>query len=263
MKKILQSALILILVISCSQTGDPVKIMPVGNSITAGEHYGFPALEERTGYRKDLYEMLNNAGYHVDFVGSQSHGIRSEDETDWYDWNNEAYPGWKIPEIARMLKISLKIYKPDILLVHVGTNGRNWKDKPGEVEDMLDMINDFSVENNHSITVFLCSIINRFKGEDTLTTQFNQDVIKMVNNRIGDNIKIILVDMEDGAGLDYSDNPPDPNANPPYEGGDMLGETYPGVAYDKYHPNDKGNTKMAEKFYEELVKELGEPSPQP
>jgi hypothetical protein len=48
-----------------------------------------------------------------------------------------------------------------------------------------------------------------------------------------------------GAGLDYSDHPPDPTANPPYEGGDMLGETYPGVDYDRYHPNDKGNTKMA------------------
>jgi hypothetical protein len=68
-----------------------------------------------------------------------------------------------------------------------------------------------------------------------------------------------MVDMENGAGLDYTDSLPDPTANPPYEGGDMWGKLYPGVSYDKFHPNDKGNTKMAVKYYEELVKELAEP----
>ena len=72
---------------------NPVKIMPVGDSIAAGEHYKFPALGERTGYRKALYEMLINAGYNVDFVGSQNHGIRPKAARDWYDWNCEAYPG--------------------------------------------------------------------------------------------------------------------------------------------------------------------------
>lgn len=39
----------------------------------------------------------------------------------------------------------------------------------------------------------------------------------------------------------------------------MWGLRYPNVPYDRYHPNDKGNIKMAVKFYEELVKELGKP----
>lgn len=189
-------------------------------------------------------------------MGSQNHGIRLENDEEWYDWNCEAYPGWGIPDIAPKVKEHLPTYKPDILLVHVGTNGSDWNDKPGQVMDMLDIIYDFSVDNNHPMTVFLCSIINRFKGGHASTTQFNNDVANMVDARTGDKIKIILVDMENGAGLDCSDDPPDPNANPPYEGGDMWGETYPGVPYDKFHPNDKGNTKMGVKFYEELVKEL-------
>ena len=259
MKEMLLSAFFTIILITGTQAEDTIKIMPVGNSITAGEHYKYPPLEERTGYRKDLYEMLINSGYRVDFVGSQNHGIRSEDDKDWYDWNCEAYPGWKIPDIADRVGIALKTYKPDILLVHVGTNGRDWNNKPGQVKDMIDMINDFSVDNNQPMTVFLCLIINRFKGGDTLTTRFNKEVAGMVDTRTGDKIEIIVVDMENGAGLDYSDDPPDPNSIPPYEGGDMLGATYPGVDYDVYHPNDKGNTKMAEKFYKVLIKELGEP----
>jgi len=243
------------------KAGEPVKIMPVGNSITAGEHYHFPPVPERTGYRKDLYEMLIDAGYNVDFVGSQKHGERAESDTNWYDWNNEAYPGKKIPDIAGKVKNALGVYKPDILLVHVGTNGSDWSSKPGQVMDMLNSIDKYSVDNDHPITVFLCKIIKRFIDEDSApTSKFNSDVADLVAARTGDKIKIIMVDMEDGAGLDYTDNLPDSTAIPPYEGGDMFGRRYPGVSYDKYHPNDKGNTKMAVKFYEELVKELGDPT---
>jgi lysophospholipase L1-like esterase len=239
------------------KAGDPVKIMPVGNSITAGEHYSFPSIPERTGYRKDLYEMLVNSGYNVDFVGSQNHGERAKTDSNWYDWNNEAYPGKTIPIITEKLKNALGTYNPDILLVHVGTNGRDWDQKPGQVMDMLDLINTYSVDNNHPITVFLCKIINRFIELDQgPTSQFNSDLSDTVATRTGDKIKIIMVDMENGAGIDYTDRLPDTTANPPYEGGDMLGHRYPGTATDKYHPNDKGNTKMALKFYEELVKEL-------
>ena len=237
--------------------GEPVKIMPVGNSITAGEHYHKPSLEERTGYRKHLYGMLIDSGYNVDFVGSQSHGIRNTCDSLWYDYNNEAYPGFQIKDIAKEIQPGLKEYKPDILLVHVGTNGDNWDDKPGDVMEMLDSINTFSVENDHPITIFLCKIINRFINEDQEpTSKFNIALADTVATRTGDKIDIIIVDMENGAGLDYSDSLPNLNANPPYEGGDMWGRRYPGVSYDKYHPNDKGNTKMAVKFYEELVKVL-------
>ena len=63
MKNILLSTFVLLIIVSCSPAGDPIKIMPVGDYITAGEHYGYPTLEERTGYRKELYEMLTNSGY--------------------------------------------------------------------------------------------------------------------------------------------------------------------------------------------------------
>jgi hypothetical protein len=96
--------------------------------------------------------------------------------------------------------------------------------------------------------------------EDSVpTSRFNEEVSRLVAHRITDKIKIIMVDMENGAGLDYSDSIPDPTAKPPYGGGDMWGRRYPGVPYDRYHPNDKGNMKMAKKFFEELVQYLGKP----
>jgi lysophospholipase L1-like esterase len=239
---------------------DTIKIMPVGNSITAGEHYRYPPIEEREGFRKPLYEMLVDSGYLVDFVGTQKHGERPVTDPDWYDWNNEAYPGWKIPDIAEKTADALPLFFPDILLVHVGTNGSSWDSKPGQVMNMLNSINQFSVDNNHGITVFLCKIINRYITQDQApTTLFNTRVEQAVAARSGDSIQIIMVDMENGAGIDYSDNLPDSSATPPYEGGDMLGTRYPGVPLDKFHPNDKGNYKMALKYYQELVKVLPEP----
>jgi hypothetical protein len=91
------------------------------------------------------------------------------------------------------------------------------------------------------------------------TSIYNTAVADSVATRTGDKIKIIMVDMENGAGIDYSDSLPDPAAIPPYDGGDMWGYRYQHTTYDKFHPNDKGNTKMALKLYEELVKELDEP----
>lgn len=225
-----------------------IKIMPVGNSITAGEHYGFPDIEERTGYRKALYELLIKEKFSVDFVGSTSHG-KKENDNNWYDWNSESYPGWKIESIADTVLKTLPVYKPDILLMHVGTNGRNWEEKPLQLEQFLDGINNFSIQNKHNITVFLALILDFFEGNPEVS-YYNEAVKDMIANRRNDSIKIILVDMEKGAGFDYSDNDPDPSSE--YTGGDMWGRKFPGVEYDFAHPNEKGNKKMAKKWFEEL-----------
>jgi lysophospholipase L1-like esterase len=196
----------------------------------------------------------------VDFVGSQNHGIRPETAPDWYDWNCEAYPGWTIPRIAEKVEAAMTACDPDILLVHVGTNGKDWEDKPGQIASLLDRVNAYALSRDHPVTVLLCQIINRFAGENqTPTTRFNQEVARMVKARSGDRIRIVLVDMEHGAGLDYSDRLPDHDPTLPDEGGDMLGTRYLGVPLDRYHPNDKGNAKMARKFHQELVELLGQP----
>lgn len=257
MKNSLHSLILLALAAAYPLAAAPIKIMPVGDSITAGEHYRFPALEERTGYRKPLYEMLTDAGYDIDFVGSQEHGIRPKSAPDWYDWNCEAYPGWTIPRIAEKLDAALRAYQPDILLVHVGTNGKDWKDKPAQVADMLDTVNAYAVSNDRHLVVFLCQIINRFATEDQApTSEFNRQLAELVKARTDDRVEIILVDMENGAGIDYSDRLPNPAATPSDEGGDMLGTRYPDVPLDRYHPNDKGNAKMARKFFDALTTKL-------
>jgi hypothetical protein len=246
--------------------GDEIKIMPVGDSITAGEHWSSPVMKARTGYRKHLYKYLTEEFYNVNFVGSQKHG---KDHYSGYDYDSEAYPGKRIPYIAGQLNNALPVYRPDILLVHVGTNGDDWGNKPDQVMAMLDMIQNTS--GKKPTWVFLCQIINRFPGgTHGPTTAFNQAVHNSADERV-DDFTIIMVDMERGAGFNYLDEPapnPDPEnldrAVPPFDCsgytscGDMWGKKYksvrhPGSGGEPYHPNDLGNRRMAWKFEEVLI----------
>jgi lysophospholipase L1-like esterase len=113
----------------------------------------------------------------------------------------------------------------DVVLLHIGTNGLDTSSN--DVRDILDEIDRYSED----ITVVLARIINRISYSQT-TTDFNDVVEAMAELRIAAGDRIIIVDMEDGAGLVYTQD-----TTPPYDDGDM---------YDNLHPNDDGYAKMAD-----------------
>jgi hypothetical protein len=214
-----------------------IRIMPLGDSITAGEHYGYPAFGERTGYRKPLYELLTANAYDVNFVGSLNWGFAV---TPSFDCDHEGHPGWTAGQIASNVYRWLEQNPPDVILAHVGTNGlsvNNGKD----VERMLDEIDRYEMSHDVQITVFLARIIHRYKMESSdVTTAFNDNVEAMARSRVqNQRDRIVVVDMENGAGIDYM-----------ADGVDMLGTTYAGVSYDRYHPSGQGNVKMARLWFE-------------
>jgi hypothetical protein len=231
--------LLLSILISTATLAEEIKIMPLGDSITAGEHYGYPSYGERTGYRKHLYELMVANKYDVNFVGSLNWGY---DITPAFDCDHEGHPGWSAKQIASSVYGWLVLNPPDIILAHVGTNGLSVNNVE-DVEKMLDEIDRYEMAYEKEITVFLARIIHRYRMEsETTTTAFNDAVEAMVFSRVqsqGD--KIIMVDMETGADIDYMT-----------DGFDMIGTTYPTVNHDRYHPSDQGNIKMAELWFEHL-----------
>ncbi len=195
-----------------------VRIMPLGDSITAGV-----SPTDSNSYRKPLYLELVNAGYSIDFVGSQING-------DFADPDNEGHGGWHADATETSDDILGQVYNrlvanpADIVLLHIGTNDIFLGDQdPNEISDILDEIDRYSED----ITVILALIINR-RTYSPETTQFNNEVNDMAWGRIAAGDDIIIVDME-GA-LNYST--------------DME---------DDLHPNDNGYTKMAAVWYEALV----------
>lgn len=112
-----------------------LKIMPLGDSITWGARdpsYG--------GYRRLLGKLLTDDGYSIRFVGSLHSGKDVIPDSD-----NEGHPGWRIPQVKDGIDANgwLETYKPDIILLHIGTNDIHEGDAaaaPGNLSALLDDI---------------------------------------------------------------------------------------------------------------------------
>ena len=180
--------------------GSRVQIMPLGDSITVGSHS-----EATGGYRGLLISNLGQGGYDFTFVGSQSDIVS----------DHEGHSGYTPTDISSFLASWLTSNHPEVILLHIGTNGLVSSD-PSGVENILNIIHDFDA----NITVVLARIIN-MATYDALTTEFNDNVVAMAQNRIAAGYKIIVVDME--SALDYAVDMSD----------------------DGLHPNTAGYSKMA------------------
>jgi lysophospholipase L1-like esterase len=87
-----------------------LRVMPLGDSITEGARSS-----DGSGYRTDLYDLLTAAGIRADFVGSKHSGAGP-------DRDHEGHSGWPISRIAERLDGWLALYRPDVILLHAGTN---------------------------------------------------------------------------------------------------------------------------------------------
>ena len=213
-----------------------ITIMPLGASITMG--YGS---SEENGYRRELRDLLVSHGYDVDFVGSLENGT-------FEDRQHEGHGGFKIDQIATNVNGYLNSNPAQIILLHVGTNNitnTNAYTTPDEIETLLEEI-ELWEQNNTPVFVVLPRLINRICVNDDppcpasgYTTDFNDNVMAMAQARIDDlGDRLVLVDMENGAGLDYH----------LYPDGDMS---------DDIHPYDNGYAKMAATwFFDGLLKIL-------
>ena len=240
------------------------RIMPLGDSITFGNDSGIGNPDFVTSYRKALWEKLIAAGYDVDFVGSEEAG---ELIAPPFDNDNAGFPGIKDDDMVTLLNSGynphsgiqvtpnpyLEDYPADIILLHIGTAGLD-DDFSGYVEDILDEIDTYETASGNEVWVILALIINRSCITDTppcplsaTTTDLNDNVLFMARNRISAGDKIVIVDMENGAGMDYRLFG---------DGGDMNNDLHPYQA-------GLGYAKMADVWFSALEQILTDPDPDP
>ncbi|MEU4245193.1 SGNH/GDSL hydrolase family protein [Actinoplanes sp. NPDC026619] len=98
--------------VSTAAVGSPLRVMPLGDSITMG--IGSATM---SSYRIDLQKRLAGAGMDVDFVGSQQHGSPATADLD-----HEGHSGWTVAKIAANVDGWLTTYQPDAVLLMIGTN---------------------------------------------------------------------------------------------------------------------------------------------
>jgi len=211
-----------------------VKIMPLGDSITYGSHNGTADSTVDVAYRKHLWETLTDAGYIFNFVGSMQAGT---DYAPPFDPDNEGHPGDTAEGIAVDVYDYLTNNPADIALLHIGTNVLSTD--PGDVAHALDEIDRYETDSGNHVSVILARIINRATDSDdtneterNMTSEFNINLEEMARQRIANGDDIVIVDMENGAGIDYSVNT------------DMI---------DYLHLKDEGYAKMASMWYTALT----------
>jgi hypothetical protein len=192
----------------------PVRIMPLGDSIT-----------RRQGYRPQLYFDLLDAGYEIDFVGSNM------DTSGTHDRNHEGHSGFTPRNIANNVATWLNLNPPDVVTLHIGTNVDPSFPYPDvtQVGAILDVIKG----HDPDIPVVLARIINKARGSyDPQLSVFNQNLEAMAQARVAAGDRILVVDQEPG--LDYSASTTD------FDVGDDL------------HPTASGFAKMVPVWFEGL-----------
>ena len=202
-------------------------IMPLGDSITYdNNHHDVEVKARPTGlrhaYRNHLWYKLKADNMDVNFVGSLSAG---KDVRPAFDPDNEGHPGWTSYEIANHTYAYMAKYKPNIVLLHIGTNDRSTS--INGVNSILTHIDQYEKDSGHKIHVYVALIIDR-KLHDPIIASFNNKLKKLVDSRWKKGDILTLVNMYGGAGLnksDYSDNT---------------------------HPNDNGYAKMANVWFKAI-----------
>ena len=234
----------------------PVRIMPLGDSLTQGitsdsvqepsdASFDSPPMDQRVGYRKPLFDLLNNAGYRFDFVGSQTDAGFNV----FNDYQHQGHPGFSDYEIAGSSdpdgSNSGDTFTPgvdgiynwlsdnpaDVILLHAGTNNIRFRTSSVGVENILNEIDRWESDNSAMVSTFVAKIVDKNRNTDDHANvlAFNADLEPMVNARIAGDDELVLVDMYSAVPYSIA-----PASNPTFD------------ASDKTHLTNTGYQRMAD-----------------
>ncbi|MFW6255449.1 MAG: GDSL-type esterase/lipase family protein [Candidatus Sumerlaeota bacterium] len=214
-----------------ADTSDPIRILPLGDSITQG---GKKDREEYT-YRWPLFKMLKDEGYNFDFIGSMDKGLHKDAEWpehkgEKFDMDHEGHYGWKTDKVRENLAEWMKSYPapPDIVLIHLGTNDQKAGDYENKIAKPLKQIIEMLREKNPEVVVLVGHL--NFTGGKAV--EIREIVQKMIDETTTEKSPVIAVHHYEGF-----------NANPQHPETDT---------FDWAHPNPSGQEKMAKKWFEAM-----------
>jgi acyl-CoA thioesterase I len=207
----------------------PVRILPLGDSITQG---GRNDRKEYT-YRWPLFCKLVDEKIDFDFIGSRNFGLNSdakwpkEYKGKFFDMDHEGYYGIKTASALNELKKAKKRWPaaPDIVLIHLGTNDQNAKDYQKAVSAPLqEMIKLLRIENPK--VVIILGHLNFNGGKAKKIYPLVEQLAEKMNTKTS---PVITVHHYKG----WKENPKDANSD----------------TFDWAHPNPQGQKKMADNWY--------------
>jgi lysophospholipase L1-like esterase len=193
-----------------------LRVMPLGDSITDG--YPIPG-----GYRAMLYQLLTNAGYNLDFVGTMTdNGVASLPDPD-----HEGHPGYRIDQIAAGFTNWVQsVNSPDVILLLIGTNdyGQNY-DTTNATNRLDQLISEIAALRPKS-RIVVANLLQRTDNpaaDAAIQATFNPYVPGIVANHAALGQLVYFLDMRSALG--------------------------PSDLTDGLHPNQTGYNKMATNWF--------------
>ena len=180
----------------------PIRIMPLGDSITDGRSFDSP--DGSGGYRGPLFTLLSNAGYTVDYIGSQT--INSE---LLLDQNHEGHSGWRIDQLdSNMPGWLANMADPDVVLMHIGTNDFGQSvDTPNAINRLDALILKIATLRPYA-HIIVTNLMERGEPQNTnIQNEFNPYVLARVNAHAAAGRRVTFLDMRSVVPLsDMPDN---------------------------------------------------------
>lgn len=217
-----------------SAAATPVRIMPLGDSIT-----GSPGC-----WRALLWNRMQTSGFtNIDFVGTlppQGCGVA-------YDGDNEGHGGFLATNIANQNQLPgwLNATHPDIVMMHLGTNDVWSNIAPATILAAFSTLVDQMRASNPTMKILVAKIIPMNPPTCSecaqRTVNFNNAIPAWASGKSTAASPITVVDQ--------------------WTGFNTATDTYDGV-----HPNNAGNEKISYRWYPALVNALGgivDPIPSP
>jgi len=192
-----------------------VKVMPLGDSITDG--FNVPG-----GYRIKLWKNITDNGYKVDFVGSMTNG-----PAELGDKNHEGHSGWTISQIDSNINSWMDTYKPQIVLMHIGTN--DMYGNPTEAAGRLSQLIDKICNKLPSGGKLYVSNLVPFPMNANNVNAYNSQIPGIVQQKANAGKPVYFVDMSSVTNNDLADG---------------------------IHPNLNGYNKMADAWFNAIKNDL-------
>ena len=217
----------------------PVKIMPLGDSLTEGANHN-----QCGAYRVPLLEMLDKDGVPYEFVGF--HSISSGRITNG-QVNHSGKGGATVISTAQENLPKCEGLDPDIVLVMLGTND-TMQGLTGETfaNYYYNMVIKKLFEMYPGVTVYVATIpplvvygTQNLNVGDKSQTLSNPAIKEMVAERKAAGDKIELVDMSP-------------------EASGITGQDFDEDGKDTVHPKPSGNEKIATQWYNAIKDKIAE-----
>jgi len=178
-------------VADCAAQTPPVRIMPLGDSLTLGSGSG--TLVEG-GYRNNLYSLLTTAGFNVDFVGTQT----DANNPGLPDRDHQGMGGYRIEQIQSGLTGWLNVIEdPDVILLMIGTNDFTQNFNLASVQTRLtNLVADLATKRPFA-KIILSNLPLRTDNPslEALQVTFNASIPGIVSNQVSLGRQVSFVDM--------------------------------------------------------------------